>query len=138
MVWFFFLRSLSHLFADVWHLLQSCTNHSPMARGFVLRSVNSFVREMLTPLNIMQTPFSNGRGFVFEKFELFCSRIVDPPEKHENPPPPHPPEIPRTLGPYPDNRAQNSVQDSLNESSVRPNPTLVFIKILVKIPRSQF
>ena len=31
-----------------------------------------------------------------------------------------------SLGPCPDDRAQHSVQDSLNESSVRPNPTLVF------------
>ena len=37
------------------------------------------------------------------------------------------------LGPCPDDRAQTSVQDSLNESSVRPNPTLVFIRILFKI-----
>ena len=30
----------------------------------------------------------------FEKFKLFVSRIFEPPpEKHENPPPPHPPEI---------------------------------------------
>ena len=28
----------------------------------------------------------------FEKCKLFFSRIFDPPEKHENPPPPHPPE----------------------------------------------
>ena len=33
----------------------------------------------------------------------------------------------------PDDRAQNSVQDSLTESSVRPNPTLFLSKI-----RSQF
>ena len=39
-----------------------------------------------------------------------------------------PPSKPRPLGPCPDDRAQNSVQDSLNESSVRPNPTLVFFK----------
>ena len=30
--------------------------------------------------------------------------------------------------PGPDDRAQNSVQDRLNESSVRPNPTLAFSK----------
>ena len=44
-----------------------------------------------------------------------------------------PPWNPRTLGPCPDDRAQNSVLDSLNESSVRPNSTLFFSKI-----RSQF
>ena len=37
---------------------------------------------------------------------------------------------PRPLGPCPDDRAENSVQDSLNESSGDPNPTLVFSKIL--------
>ena len=40
------------------------------------------------------------------------------------------PSKPLPLGPCPDDRAQNSVQDSINESSVRPNPTLVFAKIL--------
>ena len=44
-----------------------------------------------------------------------------------------PPWKPFHLGPCPDDRAQNSVQDSLKKSSVRPNPTLVFSKI-----RSQF
>jgi len=36
------------------------------------------------------------------------------------------------LGQCPDDRAQKSVQDSLHESSVRPNPSLVFSKILFK------
>ena len=42
------------------------------------------------------------------------------------------PSKPLPLGPCPDDRAQNSVQDSLNESSGDPNPTLVIIKILFK------
>ena len=41
---------------------------------------------------------------------------------------------PFPLGPCPDDRAQNSMQDSL-ESSVRPNPTLVFSKILFQFYR---
>ena len=41
-------------------------------------------------------------------------------------------------GPCPDDRAQNSVQDSLNESSVRPNPTLVFSKILFRFWPPQY
>ena len=36
------------------------------------------------------------------------------------------PPKPCPLRPCPDDRARNSVQDSLNESSVRPNPTLFF------------
>ena len=44
-----------------------------------------------------------------------------------------PPWKPRLLGLCPDDRVQNSVQDSLNESSVRPNPTLVFSKIRFQI-----
>ena len=48
-----------------------------------------------------------------------------------------PPSKPFPLGPCPDDRAQNSVQDSLNESSVRPTPTLVFSKIRSPfLPRS--
>ena len=55
------LRSFNYFFADFWHLLKSCKNQSPMVRAFF-----------------------------FEKFLKFFSRIVDPFEKHENPPPPHP------------------------------------------------
>ena len=95
----FVLRSLNYLFAKFWHLFKSCKNRSPMVREFC-----------------------------FVKCKLFFSRIFDPPEKHENPPWTTPPWNPRTLGPCPDDRAQHSVQDSLNESSVRPDPTLVFFK----------
>ena len=66
-------------------------------------------------------------------FHVSFSSISDPQQKSsksrvfENPSKPWP------LGPCPDDRARNSVQDSLIESSVRPNPSLVFSKI-----RSQF
>ena len=60
-----------------------------------LRSLNYFFRELLASLKIMQKSFSDGQGNVFfEKFLKFFSRIFDPLEKHENPPPPHPLENP--------------------------------------------
>ena len=49
-----------------------------------------------------------------------------------------PPWEPFPLGPCPDDRARNSVQDSLIESSVRPNPTLVFSKICFQILTPQY
>jgi len=58
-------------------------------------------------------------------FSCFFS-ISDPPKKSQKSRVSSSPSKPRPLGPCPDDRAQNSVQDSLNESSVRPNPTLVF------------
>ena len=67
--------------------------------------------------------------------------IVDFP-KIQKSAPEEPPWKHRSLGPCPDDRAQNSVQDSLNESSVRPNPTLVFAKTLFQFchfcPPSQY
>ena len=59
-------------------------------------------------------------------FHVFVAFLTTQ-KSHENP------RFCRTLQnlvPCPDDRAQNSVQDSIDESSVRPNPTLVFAKIL--------
>ena len=50
------------------------------------------------------------------------------PAKNKKSPPNDHPWKPFPLGPCPDDRAQNSVQDSLDESSGDPNPTLVFFK----------
>ena len=80
----------------------------------------------------MQKPFSDGQVFLwllFEKLSKFFFRGLLTPWKTWKSILDDPPWNPRTLGPCPDDRAQNSVQDSLNESSVRPNPTLFFSKI---------
>ena len=69
----------------------------------------------------LQRPKSN---HVHTAFSCFFLHFPPPQKGHENPRFP--------LRPCPDDRAQNSVQDSINESSVRPNPTLVFAKILFK------
>ena len=59
---------------------------------------------------------------------MFLSTFDSP--KIQKSAPGEPPWKPFLLGPCPDCRADNSVQDSLNESSGDPNPTLVFSKIL--------
>ena len=58
---------------------------------------------------------------IFDPQKSWKSKVLQNPSK------------PLPLGPCPDDRAQNSVQDSINESSVRPNPTLVFAKILFQV-----
>ena len=52
--------------------------------------------------------------FIFDPHKSWKSKVL---QNHSKPCP---------LGPCPDDKAQNYVQGSLNESSVRPNPTLVF------------
>ena len=83
-------------FGEMWALLKSSKNDFPMVRVKNLRSFSSF----------------------------FCLKN-DPPGKSWKT---YFSGIPWTLGPSGpslDSRAQNSVQDSLNESSVRPNGTPV-------------
>ncbi len=53
----------------------------------------------------------------FDRQQIQKSKVYRPPSNQGFP------------GPCPDDRAHNSVQDSLNQSSVRPNPTLVFAKV---------
>ena len=103
-------RSVNYFFVQFWHLLESCKNNFPMVRG----------------------------DLFFEKFKLFLFADCWPPWKTWKSIPDGPPWKPFPLGPCPDDRAQNSVQDSLNESSVRPNPTLVFSKIRSQILTPQY
>ena len=59
-------------------------------------------------------------------FMFFC--IFDPPNNSWKSKVSPAPSNQGFLEPCPDDRAQNSVQDSLNESSVRPTPITVFFK----------
>ena len=95
-----------------------------------LRSLNYFLRGFVAPLRIMRKPFSDGQGrpFFVRSLNYFWADFW-PPWKTWKSTLDDPPWNPRTLGPCPDDRAQNSVLDSFSESSVRPNPTLVFSKI---------
>ena len=78
--------------------------------------------------------FCEGRELRRPKYHVhpafYVFPIFDPPKNSWKSKVSPPPSKPLPLGPCPDDRAQNSVQDSINESSVRPNPTLVFAKIL--------
>ena len=89
-------RSFSSFFCEFWALLESFKNDFPMVRAKThFRSFSSFFFQKWPPGKSWKTDFSG---------------------------------IPWTLGPSGPSlysRAQNSVQDSLNESSVRPNGTPV-------------
>ena len=90
-----------------------------------LRDFSGFVRRSICTYRELRRPKSNQFQVSFSCFFLFLT-----PQEIQKPPPSDPPLKPFSLGPCPDDRAQTSVQDSLNESSVRPNPTLVLSKIL--------
>ena len=85
--------------------------------------------EIICPGRELQRPKLN---HVHPAFSCFCC-IFHPPKKSWKSKVSSSSSKPCPLGPCPDDRAQHSVQDSLIESSVRPNPTLVCSKI-----RSQF
>ena len=112
-------------FGEKWALLKSSKNHFPMVRVINFRSFSSFFCEFWALLE----SFKNHFPMVRTKINLrsFSSLFFEkwPPGKswkHDFS------DIPWTLGPSGpslDSRAQNSVQDSLNESSVRPNGTSV-------------
>ena len=99
---------------------------------FFLRSVNYFFRAILAPLKFIYKSFSDGQGNLFLRF--FCFADFWPPWKTWKSTLDDPPWKPFPLGPCPDDRAQNSVQDSLNESSIRPNPTLVWFLVSPWVP----
>ena len=95
------LEDYQVIFTDFRHLLKSSKNHPPMVWGFCFWEVP-------------QVFFAD----LWASQKAWKSTPNDPPWR------------PRPPGPCPDDRAQHSVQDSLNESSVRPNPTLFFSKVL--------
>ena len=113
------------------HFLQTVCLLLNLFWTFPLKSIG-FLRFQL----IFRWFFNDFSGFSADFLDILqglCGRLKQKHKKSWKSKVSPPPSNQGFLGPCPDDRAQNSVQDSLNESSVRPNPTLVFSKI-----RSQF
>ena len=106
-------------------LLKSSQNIFPMVRVIHFRSFSSFFCEIWALLKSFKNDFPMVRVKNLRSFSSFFFLKNDPPGKSWKT---YFSGIPWTLGPSGpslDSRAQNSVQDSLNESSVRPNGTPV-------------